>query len=278
MQQYTPAAFLNVPERSLAEACIVRGASLVRGLQVTDRRSADPNLLIQVGETGIALSIPLTFQMTFGTETVSAADYFRRVMERGDLIDAVVHGPANSRTLPTSGYWIQIRFVGNAADGPGFSKKDDGLFALRAKAGEKAERIAARSLAAAGHTFFGRFAVLQSPGFFEIRYAGKKYREVDRSCSACGLQFEVKKRNRDSHIRVSHSTSRTFWSENDDAGWHAFVMSDMSVRYVSNADIGAALRRGNFTSGSDAYDRWADVHLAPDQIRSTPPACKRHEP
>jgi hypothetical protein len=273
MQQYTPSTFMTLPERSFSEAAVVAGYSIVRGLQVTGRGIVGSDLIIEIGNTGIRLSIPASLQMTFGTEVVAAAEYFRRVIERGDLIDAVVEGPASSGTLRTAGYWIQIRYVGSAAQGPTFSKKDDGLFALRAKAGEKGERIAARLLTEVGHSFSGPFSVLQSPGFFEIRYAGKKNRQVDRRCTTCGLTFEVKKRNRDMHIRVSHSTSRTFWSENDPAGWHAFVMPDMSARFVSNEHIGAALSVGKFAPGSDQYDHWADVDLPADQVLDEPPPC-----
>jgi len=64
-------------------------------------------------------------RMTFGGETV-------RPTPEGPLVEIC---------------WIRIEYVGERLEDGKFSLKEDGLFALRAKAGEKAERRAAQVLA-----------------------------------------------------------------------------------------------------------------------------------
>ncbi|CAH2904349.1 MAG: hypothetical protein PPHEMADM_5339 [uncultured Paraburkholderia sp.] len=140
-------------------------------------------------------------------------------------------------------YWIHIEYVGSLSEAGAFRKKEDGLFAMRTKAGEKAERIVARKLKVDfGHSFSD--PMLNSPGFFQIHYADKKDRKPDRICRRCGLTFEVKKRNRDSHYRMSHSVKRPFGSENHPEGWHAFVFRDRSIHFVPNATIAQAIADG----------------------------------
>lgn len=206
--------------------------------------------------------------MRFGTEAITALNYFKRVIERYDLIDAVVL-PATNDVIPIQAFWIHIEYADNRNDTETFSQKDDGLFALRTKSGEKAERVATHILRDTyRHQFDPRF--YKSPGFFEIRYADKKHREPDRRCLTCGTTFEVKKRNKDHHFRVSHSTKRPFTAENDLTGWHAFVFPDMAVYFIPNVAIAQEIMANKGKPGHDQYDQWMDV----DQINpSEPPTC-----
>ena len=261
-------------DRTLAPA-------IVRGLRIVERSvrgsGSAATLVLRADGVAAALEIGGACSMRFDTETINALEYFRRVIERGDHIDAVTrHRLRPGDAIPLAIFWIQIRYVGQAGDTGKFSRKEDGLFALRAKAGEKAERLVTRELATRyGHAFPTELTA--TPGFFEIRFIGKKKRIVDRRCPACGLTVEIKKRNKDRHYRVSHSPGRPFWDENHEAGWHAFVFPDMKFVFVPNAQIITALRNGQFTPGSDRYDAWADI--APDAVQpSDPPYCVRPEP
>ena len=153
-------------------------------------------------------------------ESVSAHEYIMRVIERGDLIDVAVL-PSQPYTLDS--FWISIVYEGRPSSF--FVRKDDGLFAYRAKSGEKAERRAGCDLRdKAGHPFPD--VLLQSPGPFIIRYGNKRRRKPDLRCPRCGLLFEVKKRNADWKYRVSHSAERPFAPENAPSGWHACVCLD----------------------------------------------------
>lgn len=268
---YTPDEILhhlNASECTSADADRMTGHSIIRRLPVAGYEKRNGLLLLKTDALPAPLSIACDAAMTFGTETVTALDYFRRVIENGDMIDAVVQ-PQVDGAFPMATYWIHIQYVGTPDQAGRYSKKDDGLFAMRTKAGEKGERIVTRLLRDKfGHRF--QDGTCDSPGYFEIRYVGKKQRKPDRKCLACGLTFEIKKRNRDEHLRVSHSDVRPFASENSVDGWHAFVFPDMKPRFVPNAAIAQAIADGNFIAGEDRYDKWADVDtLTP----CDPPHC-----
>jgi hypothetical protein len=272
--EYTPKEILRLGIGELLPSDI--GAldcpALVRRLRTTRARTPNGMLLIETDCLPSALSIPCDHQMVFGTEAISALEYFHRVIERGDMIDAVLL-PQIGGAFPMSSFWIRIEYVGTPPAGGAFRKKDDGLFAMRAKAGEKAERVVARHLRdALGHSFPA--GMCDSPGFFEIRYADKKRRKPDRRCLVCGLTFEIKKRNKDQFFRVSHSQGRPFASENAPQGWHAFVFPDMNPRFVPNSQIAQAIADGRFVPNEDQYDSWADIDPTAIVV-SAPPRCTR---
>lgn len=73
------------------------------------------------------------------------------------------------------------------------------------------------------------------------------------------MTFEIKKRNKDRHKRVSHGEARPSASENSLDGWHAFVFPDMKSCFVSNAAIAEAIANGDFKPGQDDLDQWAEV-------------------
>lgn len=271
---YTPLAFsrINLQERASEEIATLTAAALVRELQI-DGFSIDGGwLYLYIIDSDIPLAIRQDHRMTFGTEVVTAIEYLKRVLERGDLIDVVAR-PARNGVVEIELFWIHIAYVGEIRSAGGFSKKEDGLFAMRAKAGEKAERIVARVLRDdCGHLFDTR--VFETPGYFEIRYdSTKRQRRPDLKCLNCGITIEVKKRNRDKRFRVSHSDVRPFSSENDLLGWHAFVFPDMKARFLSNAAIADAINNSRFEPGLDQYDAWADVH-GEDICEMSPPKCQ----
>ncbi|MGE0308923.1 MAG: hypothetical protein AB7Q27_24575 [Acidimicrobiia bacterium] len=198
--------------------------------------------------------------MQFGDESVSILDYLRRTYERGDLLDFIVD--------PKEGVdyvWTHIRYDGTIQDRDTLSLKDDGLFALRAKAGEKAERIVMRHLIETGRHDFPTKAVA-SPGVFVIHSEGKRQRRPDVTCGRCHLRVEVKKRNRDRRYRVSHSSGRPFASENRPDDWHCFVFPDFTLHFVSNAQLLRAFADGRASSRSDRYDGWADLYGLRDEV------------
>ena len=265
--KYTPKRFREqrLLEKSPEEAGALTRPVIIRRLHVREFEVGDDFLTITTRQLALPLRIAKDKKMAFGSETVTATEYFRRVIERDDVIDAVVL-PPDGTAFPVECYWIHIAYVGDPAQAGPFSQKDDGLFALRTKAGEKGERIATKSLRDKfGHSF--PEGMYRSPGYFEIRYAGKKERKPDRRCLTCGLTFEIKKRNRDKHLRVSHSRARPFESENSRDGWHAFVFCDMVPRFVSNAAIAQAISEGKDKPGQDRYDRWTDVDDSCHAIR-----------
>jgi hypothetical protein len=271
--EYTPAEIqrMGIGERLPGEAETLVGPSIIRRLRATEFKAQNGLLFITAEPLRFPLVIACRSLMTFGTESIMALEYFRRVIERDDIIDAVVSSPAHG-SIPIQIFWIRIEYVGTPPAAGAFSKKDDGLFAMRAKAGEKAERVVTRLLR---DTFGHRYpdGMCDSPGFFEIRYAGKKTRKPDRRCLTCGLTLEIKKRNKDEHFRVSHSAGRPFASENAPAGWHAFVFPDMTPRFLPNTAIAQAIAQGHHRPGSDRYDSWADVDSL---VSSDPPYCFPH--
>lgn len=270
--EYTPEEIQRhaVAEKLPSEAECLSGPAIIRRLRVTRARRQGDQLVLTVTPLAFPLTIASACAMTFGSESISAFDYFMRVIEHDDMIDTVVWPLANG-AFPISIYWIHIEYVGEPPEAGSYSKKDDGLFAMRAKAGEKAERVVTRLLR---DNFEHRFpdGMCDSPGYFEIRYAGKKLRKPDRKCLTCGLTLEIKKRNKDEHFRVSHSAGRPFTSENAANDWHAFVFPDMLPRFVPNTAIAQAIEEGRYRPGKDQYDSWADV----DTIAPTnPPYCTR---
>lgn len=270
--EYTPEYIrrAKIEEKLPQDLSTVTEAVLVRKLRVIDRSFSDDKrtFFITVDNLCYPLKIAADAMMTFGTESVTSVEYFRRVIERNDLIDVIVE-PAQNGLYPITLYWIHINYVGSLSETGKFSKKDDGLFAMRTKAGEKAERIATRHLINEyNHVFHDALHI--SPGFFEIRYKGKRHRKPDRKCLSCRITFEVKKRNKDRHLRVSHSEARPFSSENTVDGWHVFVFPDMKPRYLANSTINDAISQGRYKQGRDRYDSWVDVdHLQP----TTPIKC-----
>lgn len=263
--RYTPKM---IRQRSLRDvpapiAKYLRTASVVRRLKVLDAAFTDTGLL-KIITDHLVLTIEPHRTMKFGPETITAGLYFQRVIERGDLIDAVVLPHVEDGSHPIEAFWIDIRYVGaSPSDGWG-TMKEDGQFAMRAKAGEKAERVVTRLLRdTAGHTF--EEGACETPGFFEIRSKDKRIRRPDRICTCCGMTVEVKKRNHDTNFVVSHSDRRSFHTENAAHGVHAFVFADMQPRFVANSDIARALVNGRYQNGQGSHDRWAEIN--PDAVR-----------
>jgi hypothetical protein len=266
--EYVPVEAKQIPERRPADIDTLTSPAVIRRLRICSYLQESNVLLLVAESVRLPLAIAKTTVMTFGTESITALDYLRRVLERYDQVDAIVL-PQKNGHVPLTMFWVHIEYVGTPLQARSYSKKDDGLFAMRAKSGEKAERIVTRELR---EKYNHKFApqMCDSPGFFEIRYAGKKQRKPDRKCLACGLLVEIKKRNKDTHFRVSHSDGRTFESENTAGGWHAFVFPDMKPRFVSNAAIAQAIRDNRHVPGPDQYDSWSDV----DGLASAmPPTC-----
>lgn len=272
--EYTPDEIqrLDLDEIPASLAPGLTGPAIVRRLPLTDVRVAQGVLQI----TSSALSAPMFLAadhpMKFGQEIIEAFEYFKRVIEKGDLVDAAIC-PQENDGFPTISYWIHIDYIGAPLAVGSYSKKDDGLFAMRAKAGEKAERRVTNLLRNDfGHQF--PLALHFSPGVFQIYYEGKRQRKPDRTCLSCGLTVEVKKRNKDYHYRVSHSSARPFASENNvgPLDWHAFVFPDMSMEFVPNALIEQTIANNKFVPGSDRFDSWADVDGAVSH--QNPPACR----
>jgi hypothetical protein len=276
--EYTPKEFksLGIGEVSPNDMNNLTDAAVVRRLRVIRFTIQDEMLSLHIETPPIILTIPCERVMQFGPDSITAKQYFVQVIENRDLIDAVIT-PRSGDVFPMRCYWIHIEYVGQPSAAGRFAIKEDGLFAMRAKAGEKAERIVARLLRDAyGHPF--PTEMCESPGFFEIRYAGKKQRKPDRRCKVCGLTFEMKKRNKDQKFRISHSDGRPFASENALDGWHAFVFPDMKPRFVKNSVIIEAINNGRFKKrdhsqqNENEVDEWADVD--PDAIvLSSPPNC-----
>ena len=275
--EYTPATIVanRIPEVAPTELPTLTRPALVRGLRLSAFALDDRWLDLKVDGLSLPLGTRRTHAMAFGGERISAVDYLKRVLERGDRIDCVA-GPVRDGRIMLDLFWIHIVYIGQPGRAGAFSRKEDGLFAMRAKAGEKAERIVARTLHhACGHVF--RTGALETPGHFEIRYDGnKRHRRPDLKCLNCGLTFEIKKRNRDCRFRVSHSDGRPFSDENGRDGWHAFVFPDMQPRFLPNSGIAHAIERGLFDPGEDQYDAWADIREDAVEV-SEPPRC-RHEP
>jgi hypothetical protein len=268
MQEYLPSALRSVPPRETTAADVIRQCaevSVVRRLRLLGGRRDGGSLVLEFDG---APSVEMDAQalMRFGTETVRVDEYVKRVLEPGDFVDVVIepHVPS-CRWI-----WIHIEYEDERLAGLEFAAKDDGLFAMRARAGEKAESIVRRILERCDPPH--RFAApLETSDRFVIRYRDKKRRAPDLKCSACGVAFEVKKRNRDRQFRISHSTRRPFETENAASDWHVFVFPDMTTHFVSNAEIHAALAAGRVRRASDRYDSWAD--LLPPVAVAEPPVC-----
>ena len=259
--EYIPTKYkhTNIPEASQADIYNINTPTIVRNLQIIGHKKNGQNLLLYCPQLTLPLQIPSDAIMKFGEENISALTYFKWVMEFNDFIDAVILH-SGEKVIEIELYWIHIRYVGELSQARSFSQKDDGLFAMRTKSGEKAERIVTKDLVTKGHEFPN--VLINSPGVFTIYYQGKGNRKPDRRCRKCGLTFEVKKRNRDNHFRVSHSSKRPFQQENSRDGWHAIVFPDMTIHYLKNCEIAAAISMKKHQIGQDIHDKWTDVdHL-----------------
>jgi hypothetical protein len=267
--EYIPTEYQkkNIPEANQSDIYNITTPTIVRNIQIIGYKRIGKDLLLYSSNLILPLQIPSDAIMMFGEESISALTYFTWVMEFNDLIDAVVLY-STEKAIRIQIFWIHIRYVGHQSQARTFSKKDDGLFAMRTKSGEKAERLVTRNLITKGHRFPN--GLIHSPGVFIIYYQGKGNRKPDRRCLNCGLTFEVKKRNRDNHFRVSHSSRRPFHEENNSDGWHAIVFPDMTIHYLKNSEIANAISKKEHQSGEDIHDKWTDV----DQlVAQEPPEC-----
>lgn len=272
--EYVPAKFAKrrLPEADVPGLTELRTAAIVRRLKVIRcTGGVGDDMHLRIEGLDATLRIPKKQMMVFGDIKITALDYFYMVIEEGDHIDAVI-GPIDGEAYPVECFWIRIVYQGSAEEAGSFSRKEDGMFAFRTKAGEKAERITAKIL----HRDFGHSfepAMFDTPGHFVIRLdKTKKMRKPDRKCLACGLEFEMKKRNRDQRFRVSHSEGRPFGGENHPDGWHAFVFPDMKPRFVPNSKIADAIKQNHFEKGKDGYDAWAELPQAEAWV-CDPPRC-----
>src|SRR5262249_9251517 len=126
------------------------------------------------------IEIPAGLRMQFGTgkpektESVTAAEYAEWVLEPGDLIDVVYDPRFRDACDRIRCFWIHVEHLEDRPTDARFSEKDDGLFALRGKSGEKAQhRVVAPDLVERfGHTFSESDS--RGTGSFQIRYRGKK--------------------------------------------------------------------------------------------------------
>ncbi|CAH2946054.1 MAG: hypothetical protein PPHERAN_6348 [uncultured Paraburkholderia sp.] len=143
--EYTPEQVHGIAEVSAVAALDLSAPAVIRRLRVSQAKRRNGLLLLITPDIALPLAIPLSQVMTFGTEAITAFDYFDRVIEQGDMVDAVL-SPACGGIFPVRMYWIHIEYVGSLSEAGAFRKKEDGLFAMRTKAGEKAERIVARKL------------------------------------------------------------------------------------------------------------------------------------
>lgn len=271
--EYVPAQFASrrLPEINKLGFASLTTAAIARRLKVIRCTGKDLNMYLWIEGLDATLRISQRHMMVFGDIEFSALDYFRMVIEDGDHIDAVV-GPFDGEAYSVECFWIRIVYQGSVEEAGSFSRKEDGMFAFRTKAGEKAERVTARIL----HRDFGHSfaqAMFDTPGHFVIRLdKNKKVRKPDRKCLICGLEFEMKKRNRDRRFRVSHSAGRPFCEENRSDGWHAFVFPDMKPRFVPNSKIADAIKQNRFQQGKDGYDAWAEMPEAEAWV-CDPPRC-----
>ena len=273
MKQYTPRAFDTPEIRETDHGAIysVQRPSLLRRTPIERIVASRTHMKLHSAALPSGpLLVAKDLQMVFGKERIRAWDYVWRVLESNDLVDAVVE-PFTEGVLPVQIFWIHIVYVGEPREAGQFSKKEDGDFALRTKSGEKAERFARGKLAELGHDF-GTLP-LESPGHFEIRYAGKTRRELDGVCTRCGLKLEVKKRNKDRHVRISHSVNRPFDRDNDPDGWHVFVTPNREAHFLSNRDILDAIEAGAYTHGQSTHDTWLQLHASLEEIGRSPPPC-----
>lgn len=271
--EYTPEQFSGkgLPEIGADGVAALSEPAIARRMRVVGFARQEGFMFLYIAGLDAPLSIREDRTLKFGPLEHTALDYFTFVIERNDLIDAVVH-PLKNGSYPLVFYWIHIVYSGDLEDAGSFSKKEDGMFAMRTKSGEKAERTVAKVLRDKfGHSFAAE--MFDSPGYFELRFdKNKKIRKADRKCLACGLEFEMKKRNRDWRFRLSHSPGRPFDKENRADGWHAFIFPDMKPRFVSNKAISEAIAKKEFVPGKDGIDVWADLKGG-EKLVCDPPRC-----
>lgn len=231
MEDYLPSAFRRSSIRLGAISDLLQPLSqttVIRKVKLLNIKGKSGHLY-KLEFEGLPLPIVVNPQsvMIFGDERVTIEDYIQRVVEKSDFLDLIIE-PTKS---PQATYlWVHIHYLEEKPSDLTFSEKDAGLFGMRTKSGEKAERRVARDLMTSyGHRYPPE--ALEGPGVFQITYKGKKKRKPDMVCIICKLHVEVKKRNRDRRFRISHSPSRPFQQENKLSGWHAFVFPEMSIHY-----------------------------------------------
>jgi len=189
----------------------------------------------------------------FGLERVSATDYYDCVFSNGDLVDLAVDGALTY-------IWIHINYQGQRTETSTFSAKGNGLFALCARAGEKAEAAVRRCLS--GDFGHGFGPLDDSADRLVIQYTNKRVRRPDLGCPKCSTKFEVKKRNRDRNFRISRSAVRPFGSENQPGVQHCLVFLDFQLRFVPNSTILACLNDGDDTKRQSPSSRAGDRSAA----------------
>ena len=119
---------------------LARCLEVAGGRFLRDGAGARTGLLLEVANFARRLHIDARRKMLFGPESVTAETYFRRVIERGDLIDVVGRpgesGPDGS--IPLDLFWIHIHYADPARLKPqNFREKEVGQFALRHEGLEK---------------------------------------------------------------------------------------------------------------------------------------------
>ena len=249
----------------------VNTLSIVRGVRLLKATKQGNKLNLYLdGLSSQPLSLPCDHVMRYGDWNLSVFEYYKHAVETGDLLDFILD-PACPHRVPY--FWVHTVYR-DKLQGKRNSWKEDGLFVFRTKSGEKAERHVARELVENyGHSF--PRDRLETPGYFEIYYQGKRERQPDLVCSKCKLVVEVKKRNFDNKYRISHSSARTFLKENDPEGWHAFVMKDMGILYVSNDQIIRLIQERKYkeNDAADPYDSWLELFTT-EVKPQTPPRCR----
>lgn len=256
---------VELPETAGPLAALRNSTGTIRRQTITRITPGDRWLELELAEHDRPVKIGARRPLRLGDWTITATEYAHRALDPGDLIDLAVD------TGKIIALWVSIDRIGGPVPSRSFSLKDDHLFALRARSGEKAERRVRDHLVAAGHAI--RLSPDAEPGPFVLRSAGKGHRSADLACTRCGMTVEVKKRNHDRRLRVSHSTARPFTDEHKPAdGYHAFVWPDFTIELVANATIIDLIARRQTTAGHDRHDRWTDLP-ADTPTLERPPAC-----
>lgn len=126
--EYSPAEFqcVAVTEKLPSEAESISAPAIVRRLMVTNFAVKNDTLFLEISSLRLRLTIPHNQPMVFGTETITAIEYFRRVIERNDMIDAVLL-PKEDDLIPIQSFWIRIEYCGKPPAAGTYSKKDDGF-------------------------------------------------------------------------------------------------------------------------------------------------------
>lgn len=269
VEEYVPSAFKATNLQVGQPSDLIRPVSqttVVRRVKLLNIKGKAGRLYkLEFDDVPSAVPVNPKSVMEFGGESVTIEEYIWRAVEKNDLLDLILEP---NKSPQATHLWVHIDYLEERPDDSDFSEKDAGLFGMRTKAGEKAERLVARELVATyGHRYPS--SRLEGAGVFQITYTGKKKRKPDLVCTACQLHVEAKKRNRDRRYRISHSDGRPFQRENKPDGWHAFVFPDRTIHYVPNKAIITLLRQGYYTAGRDRHDAWAD--LDSNKVQEVPP-------